>query len=159
MSFNFCDLKPEDLHTFLRYVGELRDPDEVIAPDGQPYLYRWFIVPPKSPANVYFHIQVGDDPDRPLHDHPWDNTSVILAGGYKETMSYSEGPPVPVVMLRQPGDVIHRRGSWPHRLQLLRGENYTMTLFTTGPKNRDWGFWTDDGWVKWDQFVSREIVG
>jgi hypothetical protein len=62
----------------------LRYPDLVIAPDGKPYLYRWHVFPQNAAAGVYFHIQVQSDPERPLHDHPWDNTSVILSGGYDE---------------------------------------------------------------------------
>jgi hypothetical protein len=42
----------------------------VIAPDGQPYLYRWHVIERNPEANTYFHIQVDDDPERPLHDHP-----------------------------------------------------------------------------------------
>jgi hypothetical protein len=62
----------------------LRYPDLVIAPDGVPYLYRWHVFPQNPAAGVYFHIQVQSDPERPLHDHPWDNTTVTLVNGYDE---------------------------------------------------------------------------
>ena len=47
-------------------LGEWREPDMTIAPDGIPYLYRWHVIPRNKTANVYFHIQVADDPERPL---------------------------------------------------------------------------------------------
>lgn len=146
--FNFNNLLPEDYKVYQNFIGEDRAPDLVIAPNGFPYLYRWHMVPRGGPANIYFHVQVADDPERPLHNHPWDNMSVILAGGYKETLSLSEGEPSlgsTNVFIRQKGDVIYRRAKQAHRLQLLTGEAYAMTLFTAGPKINDWGFWYPEG--------------
>jgi hypothetical protein len=159
VQFDFGKLKFEDRQMFLNFVGELREPDLIIAPDGNPYLWRWHVTPAKGPANIYLHIQTNDDPERPLHDHPWDNTSVILAGGYKEMLSLTEGEPSPETtstFLRQKGDMIHRKAAWAHRLKLLVGEDYAMTLFVTGPKCRDWGFWYPDGWRLWSD-VTRQI--
>ena len=148
--FNFDRITADDEDLYLNIVGDFRAPDLVIAPDGHPYLYRWHVTPPKMPANVYFHIQVSDDPERPLHDHPWDNMSVILSGdGYRELLSLSEGEPFPDTIntfIRRPGDVIFRRAKQAHRLLLMPGERgYTMTLFSTGPKINDWGFWYPEG--------------
>lgn len=158
MKFDFSTLRFDDRQTFLNFVGDMREPDLVIAPYGLPYLYRWHITPRGGPANIYFHIQVADDPERPLHNHPWDNVSVILAGGYKETMCMSDGPPDDAstfVFIRRAGDVVHRRAGWSHRLELLYGNQYAMTLFTTGPKIREWGFWYPDGFRHWQQVVEQ----
>ncbi len=158
-TFNWGMLSYKDHTTAQSFLCELREPDLIIAPDGNPYLYRWHVTPPKGPANVYFHIQVADDPKRPLHDHPWDNTSVILAGGYKETISWSEGEPTPgttYVAIRHPKDVIHRRARQAHRLELPYGIPYTMTLFMTGPKIHDWGFWYPSGHVPFEQVTKTE---
>lgn len=127
-----------------------RNPDLTIAPDGEPYLYRWYVIPhDERVGNVYFHIQIGSDPERPLHDHPWDNTSVILAGGYDELYA-ALGLPTEIAYpsMRQlrKGDVVHRRAEVAHRLILPKPFTYTMTLFTTGPARRRWGFWFPDGW-------------
>lgn len=140
----------------------LRRPDVIIAPDGDPYLYRWHLV--RGPeANVYFHIQTADDPERPLHDHPWDNQSVILAGGYHETLD--QRPKLTAMgakgglqeFSRKPGDVIWRKAEWAHTLRLPEGVDYTMTLFSTGPKVREWGFYYPEGWKLWTD-VTR-LVG
>lgn len=123
-------------------------PDVVIAPEGSPYLYRWYLFPNATDTmpTVMFHLQVASDPERPLHDHPWDNTSVILYGGYDEIVQ--EFPPegVTVSYMRKRGDVIQRKAIEAHRLILPPRHSFAMTLFSTGPKIRDWGFWYPDGW-------------
>lgn len=124
------------------------DPDLVIAPDGAPYIYRWHLARTDF-GGVYFHIQVANDPERPLHDHPWDNMSVILSGGYDEILDTDPEdtePPHGYVHKRRAGDVVFRKAEWAHRLLLPPGFRYTMTLFTFGPKRREWGFWYPDGW-------------
>ncbi len=128
-------------------LGGWRPPDLTISPSGSPYLARWHVIPRNADANVYLHVQVSDDPRDELHDHPWSNVSVILAGGYIEllsqTPSLSNGTN-PTVYVRNPGDTIFREAHWAHRL-IMRAP-YTMTLFSTGPKVREWGYWFPDGW-------------
>jgi hypothetical protein len=161
IKFDWKMLNDSDQHTAMQILHGFRDPDLTIAPDGNPYLYRWYVVRSSSVANIYFHIQVADDPERPLHDHPWDNMSVILSGGYKETISWSEGEPTPgttYVATRHVKDVIMRRAKQAHRLELPYGVPYTMTLFTTGPKIHNWGFWYPEGHVPYEQ-VTRTIDG
>lgn len=136
-------LDPADYHRAVEILGShqrLFKPDLTIAPDGTAYLYRWYVTPRSKAGNVYFHIQVQSDPERPLHDHPWDNQSVILAGGYLEQIQL---PPWGQRRYerRRVGDVIHRGAKEAHRLILPDNIPYTMTLFTTGPSVRDWGFW------------------
>lgn len=140
----------------------VREPDLIIAPDGEPYIYRWHVVPRNEEGNVYLHLQVADDPERPLHDHPWDNQSVILAGGYREV--YVEHPDnlwVPRERLATEGRVIQRRAEEAHRLFLLPGSAYTISLFSTGPVVRDWGFWflgEAQGLLRPRQWVPQEQV-
>lgn len=137
-------LTEEDFEVFCRYAGSpYTPPDVTIAPDGNPYLYRWHVVPRNADANVYLHIQVASDPERPLHDHPWDNTSHILAGGYEEIVAHSPFS-IRQRYVRFKGQTIHRPAELPHRLILPETTPYTMTLFTTGKKIRDWGFWCND---------------
>lgn len=162
-SFDPRILRDEDWGKALSIIGpvaHLVHPDLVIAPAGkqEPYLYRWHIVPRNvTGCNVYFHIQVASDPERPLHDHPWDSTSVILTGGYDE---YLSGPDLihrtPRLFRRVPGDVIYRPAEIAHRLVLPKHVPYSMSLFTTGPVRRDWGFWFPDGWRSHKQVVEDE---
>lgn len=125
----------------------LSKPDETICADGiGPYLHRWYVTPKLPEGLTYFHIQIADDPDRGLHDHPWDNQSVILAGGYEENIQVRPPSGKVVRLRRHVGEVIWRKGEQAHRLMLPEGVPYTMTLFSCGPRRRDWGFWLPDGW-------------
>lgn len=164
-TYGVTDYDKEIAH---RYIGSLYTPaDLVIAPDDKPYIYRWHLVKAQE-ASVYFHIQVADDPERPLHDHPWDNTSVILVGGYRETMDTTPkwthktypAPPDPPYgprqFIRKPGDVIFRHAHWSHRLLMPEGVSYTMSQFSCGPRVREWGFWLEDGWCPY--IVVTKII-
>jgi hypothetical protein len=155
--FDWNMLSNNDQHMAMQFLRGFREPDLIIAPDGNPYLYRWHITNhEEKSAKVFLHVQVSDDPERPLHDHPWDNVTVMLAGVYHEIMSMSEGPPSPgstTTFIRAKGDVIHRKACWPHRLLLPNGWKYAMTLFTVGPKIRGWGFWLENGWVPFNEVI------
>ncbi len=138
-------LTNEDFATARLILGGVREPDLTIAPDGGgAYLHRWHIVPRNPHANVYLHLQVQSDPERPLHDHPWDNQSVILAGGYDEVIE--DHPPSGPRRIRKvrAGQVWTRRAEAAHRLILPEGIPYTLTLFSTGSSIRDWGFWIEN---------------
>lgn len=155
-------LLQEDYALASRYIFDHREPDVVIAPDGSPYLYRWHVAPRNDTANVYLHLQVADDPERPLHDHPWDNTSVILAGGYVERLQRNPAKDSRLLTLRrEPGDVIHRKAEEAHRLFLPVGRTYTLTLFATGPHRRAWGFWLQDPtrWVDAQECIETLADG
>lgn len=144
---------------FNQMVPDGRAPDLTISPDGTPYLYRWYIVPRRAiGANVYFHIQVASDPERPLHDHPWDNQSVILEGYYHERIQ--ERPPydMATTLRRREGQVIHRRAEAAHRLILPEEVPYMMSLFTSGPVVNDWGFWIKDKYLVQSKYSHDRCI-
>ena len=133
----------------------MRPPDFVIGPREHPYLLRWWLIPRNRFFNIYLHKILRDDDDRALHDHPWWNLSVVLAGGYLEVerdrTSY-----------RGPGSFVLRRPSLAHRLVLpIRngGIRWCWTLFITGPRLRNWGFHCPKGWVPWREFVQESDHG
>lgn len=153
-----------DLDIVAHYLGSkwktrLLHPDIMIyGSSDHPYLYRWWLYDHKSPfPNSYFHVQVQDDPDRPLHDHPWDNVSLILAGGYEEWLDNRPMSEQPQKYKRAPGDMIPRRAEQAHRLLLPDNVPYSMSLFHTAAKRRSWGFWAllSTG-PKW--FPSSELI-
>ena len=53
------------------------------------YMLRYWLKDPGEDCKTWgariHHIKRSDH-DRCLHDHPWPNTSVVLAGGYWEVM-------------------------------------------------------------------------
>lgn len=142
---------PEDLAEWAGEVME-RAPDFVI---GAPaYLRRWWIIPRNEQQNVYLHEILRDDDDRALHDHPWDNQSLVLRGSYREITP--EG-----TFIRKAGDLITRSADTLHRLELIDGAP-CVSLFFTGPKVREWGFACPKGWVHWRDFTggaNGELVG
>lgn len=161
MRFDSKMLTDEDFCTAMSIVGDVDrlryEPDLVIGEDGKPYLFRWHIIPRQKKGNVYFHIQTGSDPQRPVHDHPWDNTTVVLANGYDELWEPQPWlPHSPYTRKLRKGDVVHRTAGEAHRLLLPAEFPYAMTLFTTGPVYRDWGFWFPDGWRNADTVLEME---
>lgn len=156
-------------------------PHFTIGTPDRPYLHRWYLTPWSSdrirravPAwlekifrwlpNAYVHKIIRSDDDRALHDHPWLNVSVILAGGYTEVVPWSQaqGPLDDHLarvhrVRRRPGSVVVRRSGHRHRLEV--GERPCWTLFITGPKVREWGFYCKRGWVHWKRFVAAHDRG
>ena len=121
-----------------------RRPDFNIGPD---YMHRWHILPRNALQNVYLHHLLRSDEDV-HHDHPWDNTSLVISGGFWEHIP--DKPPI----WRAPGDVIHRQAEDFHWLELPSGGT-SVSLFFTGPKRRDWGFLCPDrGWVSWQEYTG-----
>lgn len=143
-----------DMAAWARARMQTRTPDFVIGDPDRPYLRRWWIVPRNEHQNVYLHEILRDDDDRALHDHPWENTSLLLIGRYREITP--EG-----TFIREPGALIHRQADAAHRLELIDGAP-CVSLFFTGAKVRDWGFHCSKGWVHWQDFTggaNGELVG
>jgi len=128
-----------------------RDPDFVIGDEPTPYLLRWWLLPRNRVFNVYFHEFLRSDDDRALHDHPWINVSLVLSGGYDEVTPNG-------TFRRRVGDVVFRLPRSRHRIALIN-EMPCETLFLTGPRVREWGFWCPQGWVPWQQFVEPTADG
>jgi hypothetical protein len=127
-------------------------PDFVVGPEDEPQLQRWWIVPRNDRANVYLHRFLRSDDDRALHDHPWDNRSLILDGSYLEHVQDGQ------VVRRTAGDAVERRAIEAHRVELIDGEP-AVTLFFTGPIVRRWGFYCSSGWKHWKEFVEMTPGG
>ncbi|TZG24895.1 cupin domain-containing protein [Sphingomonas montanisoli] len=132
-----------------------RPRDFAIGPADNPYLLRWWIMPRNEGCNLYLHQILRDDDDRALHDHPWENTSYLIEGAYREITP--DG-----ILIRQAGDVVTRSATALHRLELIGGKP-CVSIFMTGPKVREWGFDCGErGWVHWRDFTAGdngELVG
>lgn len=161
----------------------MREPDFVIGPKDRPYIWRWFLTPwsghevdPAKPhwldwfklrcPHVYLHNVKRSDDDRALHDHPWANLSIVLLGGYYEhvplhPVGHAEGWDRRERRIwRGPGSIVWRRAYQAHRLEIMKGAPHeTWTLFLTGPKVREWGFWCPLGWRHWKEFTAPSNSG
>lgn len=101
------------------------------------------------------------DAELHLHDHPVSFLSLILRGGYKELrttdkLMYKSGPrsnhpasPVEVYT-RNWYNKIKASGFDRHRI--IEVKPSTVTLCFMGPKKREWGFHTEEGWVYWKDY-------
>lgn len=147
-----------------------RQPDFIIVggrtPDD-PAVLRWWIIPRNRFFNIYLHKFLRDDA-QDLHDHPWPNCSIPLTEGYTEQVFSRqpiEGEPLPTtefherVVMRP----TFRRASQPHQVivhrRLTLGIHDEMipcfSLFFTGPKIREWGFWCPgDGRARWKHYLK-----
>lgn len=140
-----------------------RMPDFVIGSVDAPYMKRWWLIPRNRWFNTYLHHVLRSDDDRALHDHPWLNVSVVIAGGYWEVVPQwqpSAFEPVPPTerLWRGPGSIVVRWPSSAHRLEIEDGKP-CWSLFITGPNVRDWGFWCPQGWKHWRRFVAADNAG
>lgn len=141
-------------------AGRRRPPDFIIGKPGSPYMNRWYVIPRNRFFNIYLHQILRSDDDRALHDHPWLNVSILLHGAYREVMPawkpYEIGSEI--VVWRYRGSVVFRRPSAAHRLE-VDGGACVWSLFLTGPKVREWGFWCPKGWKVWTSFVDMSNTG
>jgi len=138
-----------------------REPDVILTerndPDAAPFLERWHLVPRNRFLNAYAHRFVDDDPGRDLHDHPWASLSILLQGDLFEHHYGGSGNPETALIFRRwvaEGQVRFRRASFAHRLFVGVDGETPVSIFITGPKFREWGFWTIDGWVKWIDYMK-----
>ena len=144
--------------------AEKRQPNIVIKGVGNdavaapvPYLTRWHLVRKNDWFNVYLHNFARGDADRELHDHPWANVSIVLRGRYLEEVPagdwrmYEHGRPT-TFLVRESGSIVFRRAGQMHRLHV--DQPPCWSLFITGPKVRNWGFYTVRGWQGWRRFYA-----
>jgi hypothetical protein len=131
-------------------------PDFIVGAKDNPYLLRWHLIPRNPFLNIYLHCFKTSDQNREMHCHSWPSLSIILDGIYSD--------------LTERGHTIHKKGDWifrlngnvPHRIELIDG--FAWTLFFTGPRYREWGFWCRDGkggkrFVPWQEYTDRRDSG
>lgn len=127
---------------FWRWMDIRSQPDQASGREHDPvYLRRLYLL--RTPwFQVMLHRILRPDPDRHLHDHPWDFLSLVLRGWYQE----------------QRGRRIHTRRWWnfcraegAHKITVVSPD--CITLVFTGRKRRDWGFHTPTGWVHWKSYI------
>lgn len=153
-------LLPELMKTALS-----REPDFEVFRDGrrdEVYLRRWWMVPRNDQCNIYLHNMLADD-DEILHDHMYESWSLILTDGLEERFvsapeklhdeKFSAGFPPAAYQHRalRAGDVVYRSERMAHQL-LVRAPAWT--LFATGPRVKEWGFWCRRGKRHWKEYVA-----
>lgn len=65
-----------------------------------------------------------------------------------------------VSLWRPAGTLILRKPTQPHRVVIPGGPQAPVwSLFVTGPRVREWGFWCPRGWRHWRQFTDARDAG
>lgn len=131
-------------------IAGSREPDLYIGGRQNTYLRRWYVIPRNRWFNVYLHQFLRSDDDRALHDHPWVNVSLLLAGEYTEVLPTKGGTTTSRIL--KAGNLAFRGPTSAHRVLLHDGPAWT--LFITGPRVREWGFWCPHGWRHWEEFTA-----
>lgn len=114
---------------------------------GKLYLWRLRIL--ECPLfGVMLHKIVAKDPDKEMHDHPFDFVSFVLWGGYEEWMRDRHRLYAKIVRWFN-----FKHAETPHKIAcLMRVPTWTLVL--RGPRRRTWGFTTDRGWVPWHVYLN-----
>jgi hypothetical protein len=135
--------------------------------------------------SIYLHKFLRSDDDRHFHDHVGWSISIMLSAGYWEVTPdasramIQELPHlVPSYRKRwtwvKPWTIRFRRATDPHFIALGRvvtrdkfgfetiSSNRTAlhdipvwSLWIRGPWRREWGFYTQDGWMPWHEYHDR----
>ncbi len=144
-----------------------REPDFIVGGKENPYLYRWWIIPRNPIFNIYLHKFIRDDDDRALHDHPWASLSIAIINGYMEWMPHKSG--AVICRHRKRWSIVFRKATHRHRIQLYSycstsARRPAWTIFITGPRLREWGFWPKDNagkeyFVHWKDFTDPDDPG
>lgn len=111
------------------------------------YLNRWRLLSLWGGRKVYLHHFKGSDWSRNLHDHPKTFVSIGLRGGYVEQTPMGIRRWVAPWFRTFPPTHIHR-------IRLNRQVG-CWTIVMTGRTVREWGFWKDGTWWKWDRYVKK----
>ena len=128
----------------------------------EPYIERYYLFLTDRnetfPFNVFIHHILKSDNDE-LHDHPWGYFTFILSGGYYEHLKLTEAGSDEekiVKVWRGPGFYQKVSSSWIHRLELDKTKGETWTLFIPFKKEKDWGFYTKDGFVDNETYLANK---
>lgn len=109
------------------------------------YLTRLFLA--HTPwGGVMVHFINGPDPEPDPHNHPVTFLSLILRGGYYETV-YNVGR-----FYRNWFNFV-RAGTHIHRIVSVKPGTVTLVLY--GPRRLTWSFFTKDGVVPWKTYNKK----
>ena len=140
-----------------RRLEEMGDADETVPRDGAPYMLRWYLES-LGDGRRYVHKMLEDDRDAP-HDHPWGSIGWVVRGTLIEEWwdngeAARKGQP-PHRERLEAGMIALRPAEHVHRLLVAPGHADAVTVFCTGSKMREWGFWAPRGWVHWREYTQE----
>lgn len=136
--FPFHQFCADEMIGWCEWMGDHEQTERKIRIGAGDLLLAWrYVLRRDEGGCIYVHHWQRSDPDD-LHDHPWDFTSVVLRGSYRERrLDPHNGP---YVVERPTGSIGYRRALDRHRVEILPGAD-VWSMIITGPVQREWGFW------------------
>lgn len=128
-----------------RRVGTLKV--STLEHEGVVYMHR-ITLWENSKFGFRFHWIKSSDPDKYLHDHPFDFVRTVLSGGYWE--KYLDEHGAHAVRFIAKGTVDAVQAELLHTITEVEPD--TITFVVTKPARRDWGFQVDDEWIHWRMY-------
>lgn len=127
--------------------------------NGDYYLERFYVLFPLSwekytPFNIYLHKFYSSD-EGDLHDHPWNNISLVLSGRYWEETESDNSLFTAQYHLRVPGDIVFRKATDKHKISIVNHSAPVWTLFLMGRRFREWGFYPNGKWMDWRTYLRK----
>lgn len=118
-----------------------------------------------SANSVLLHLFFRADNDAALHDHPWDFTTTVLSGAYREALPSGLWTPlvggpaldedVRWVYVQQ---TVRHKAEDLHAIAEISNPGHTWSLVTTGPRVRDWGFHPPgQPWRPWRVYLGLDF--
>lgn len=166
---------PALLGQWARGVMLSRPATEIIKRNGSPFMERWMIgrkitVPtfiasrtgsridgnagddltpiPSEIENLFIHRYHRADAED-VHCHPWDNGTLVINGYLVEETEHGERRLLA-------GDIVIRKATDKHAIRsVCEG---TVTLFGTGPKFREWGFYPNGEFVHHHDYANPAAI-
>lgn len=141
---------------FGKLIRKLLLVKEIVSKHGEVHFrrYRLFQTPWFA---IYVHQIRRSDMDLDPHDHPWNFSSVILEGAYREDSWYPPAFNKRVTKDYYSGDVITHNAIDAHKLTLVSNEVWTL-VFTSG-RDRYWGYQTPGGWIGHEEYRQLKNEG
>jgi len=138
---------------FLRRIFLVK---EIVSKYGQVHFRRYRLIQTPWFA-VYIHQILRSDEDLDPHDHPWNFSSVILEGAYRERVWYPPNFDKINYYDHYTGDVIEHKAEDAHKITLISQEVWTL-VFTSG-RERYWGYQTPIGWIGHKEYRQLKSEG
>lgn len=110
--------------------------------EGQPYLERYMVARwgKNGEHTIFLHRFLDSDPDRGIHDHPWDSKSFIVSGGYLEKRLIQKEGKEHVILRDVKPLTFNTIGKNDFHQIILKKKTPAWTLFYHGPRVKHWGF-------------------
>jgi hypothetical protein len=163
------------VQSFCNNITKGREPNQIIARNGSPYLFRWMLgrkmeFPsfdngklngmsadwfPSEIENIYLHKFIRSDRDDP-HSHPWGNVTLVVSGSYDEDVFINDDQTHVGTFHRTAGDIVVRRPNAIHAITHTSED--CVTLFVTGPKMQDWGFYQDGQFIPDGAYQANSVI-